>query len=56
MATIERTVHVGDKPTAEALAEVKRAEKMPITYDEDSPKLTENDYARLAAAARVRRK
>lgn len=55
MATIKRVVHVGDRPTAEAVEEVRKAQGMPIVYDEDSPELTDEDYARMAKAARAQR-
>lgn len=55
VATIKRVVHTGDKPTAEAVEEIRRARSMPIVYDEDSPELTDEDYARMAEAARVQR-
>ena len=35
--------------------ELEAASKMPIVYDEDSPELTEEQYAHMSEAARNRR-
>lgn len=40
MATIKRTVHVGDKPSDKAIREVRDAAKRPITYDDDAPEIS----------------
>ena len=39
MASIRKTVYIGDLPTKEALKEVEEAAKREIVYDFDSPKL-----------------
>lgn len=55
MATIKRVVHVGDKPSKEAIEEVRNAKKPTIVYDEDSPELSDDDYVRMAKAAKEQR-
>lgn len=45
MAMIKKTIVKGQKPTNEQLMELEAASKMPIIYDEDSPELTEEQYA-----------
>ena len=55
MAIIKKTIVKGQKPTHEQLMELEAASKMPIVYDEDSPELTEEQYAQMAEAARNRR-
>lgn len=55
MATIKRTVHVGDKPSDKAIREVRDAAKRPITYDDDAPEISDEDYARMAKLARKRK-
>lgn len=54
MAIIKKTIVKGQKPTNEQLMELEAASKMPIVYDEDSPELTEEQYAQTAEAARSR--
>lgn len=55
MAMIKKTIVKGQKPTHEQLMELEAASKMLIVYDEDSPELTEEQYAQMAEAARNRR-
>jgi uncharacterized protein (DUF4415 family) len=40
-----RKVQIGDQPTPEMLKEIEKAAKRPIVYDEDSPKLTEQELS-----------
>lgn len=54
MAIHRMVVHEGDQPPAEALAEVERAAKMPINY-EDAPALTDKELAYLSMIARARK-
>lgn len=54
MATIKRTVHVGDKPSDKAIREVRDAAKRPITFDDDAPELSDEDYARMAKLTKLR--
>ena len=42
---VKETLRVGQKPTKAQIAEIRAAEKRPITYTEDAPKLT---YMELA--------
>lgn len=42
------------KPTEEQKREVSEAAKLPITYDDDSPELTEEMYEAFQEAARAR--
>lgn len=55
MAVIKKTIVKGQGLTHEQLMELEAASKMPIVYDEDSPELTEEQYAQIAEAARNRR-
>ena len=55
MAVIKKTIVKGQGLTHEQLMELEAASKMPIVYDEDSPELTEEQYAQMAEAARNRR-
>ena len=49
------TIHKGMKLTEAQIQELERAAKMPVTFDEDCPELTEEQLNRMAAAARERR-
>ena len=55
MAMIKKTTVKGQKLTNEQLMDLEAASKMPIVYDEDSPELTEEQYAHMSEAARNRR-
>lgn len=55
MATIRRIVHTGEEPSAEAVKEIAEAEKMPVSFDDDSPEFTTEEYARMAELAKARR-
>ena len=59
MAIHKMVVRSGQKPTEEQRKRIRRAASMPITYDEDCPELTEEQYeefARIAAKQRAGRK
>jgi uncharacterized protein (DUF4415 family) len=45
MAIVTSTLKAGAKPTPEQLEMVRRAAALPVTYDEDSPKLTDDELA-----------
>ncbi|MCI6100020.1 MAG: BrnA antitoxin family protein [Selenomonas sp.] len=59
MAIRKMVVRPGQKPTEEQRKRIRRAASLPITYDEDCPELTEEQYemfARIAAKQRAGRK
>ena len=56
MATVRKVVIKGQRPSEKQLKEVEEAAKKPIVYDEDSPALTETQYAQMAEAAKQRKK
>ena len=47
MAIKRVVMKVGEKPTAKQIAEVREASKRPISYDEDSPKLTKEEMSQF---------
>ncbi|MBE5808040.1 MAG: hypothetical protein E7317_06845 [Clostridiales bacterium] len=49
------TIHEGQLPTKEQIREIETASIRPIEPDEDSPVLTDEQYAQMAAIARARR-
>ena len=53
---VTKTINKWDKPTAEQLEQLKKAAKMPITYDEDCPELTPKMEEAFIRAAQERRK
>ena len=55
MAIVRKTVQTGQKPTKEQKKELREAAKRPIVLDEDSPKVTLEQYALLAENARKMR-
>lgn len=55
MAIVRTTIMNGQKPTEEQIREIEEASKRPILFDEDSPELTSEQYAEMAATARRRR-
>ena len=54
MAIHEAIVYEGQKPTAAELADLERASKLPINYD-DIPPLTDEELKKVAAMARSQR-
>ena len=54
MAIHEAIVYEGQKPTAAELADLERASKLPINYD-DMPPLTDEELKKVAAIARSQR-
>lgn len=56
MAITKVYVASTDNPTKEEIEEIKAAAKLPISYDDDSPELTEEQYAAMAKEARKQRK
>ena len=55
MAIHRMMVKSGQKPTSEQEARIARAAKKPIVYDDESPKLTEEQYAMFAEMSARRR-
>ncbi len=55
MAMVQYELKPGTKLTKEQIAELEAAAKMPITYDEDSPEFTDEQYAEFAIIARQQR-
>ena len=49
------TIRNGQKPTELQVREIEEASKRQILYDEDSPELTTEQYAEMAAVARQKR-
>ena len=45
--TVRYTLKPGAKPTAEQLAEIEAAKKLPFVYDEDCPPMTPEQLARF---------
>lgn len=56
MAITREFLKSADIPGEKEIEEIKLAAKLPITYDEDSPELTDEQYAAMAKAARAKRK
>lgn len=44
-----------DQPAEKEIEEIKAAAKLPDSYDEDSPELTDEQYAAMAQTAREQR-
>lgn len=55
MAIRKKTVKAGQKPTEEQRKRIREAMKRPIVYDDDAPKLTEEQYKAFARAAKEQR-
>lgn len=58
MGTRRMFVRVGQEPTAAQIENIRKADAMPITFDEDCPELTDEQYeefARIAAQQRAER-
>ena len=59
MAIVTSKVLVGQKPTEEQVAEIRKAAKFPIVYTEDSPKLSKKElleFKRVLTDRRVAEK
>ena len=52
---VRRTIRTGQQPTPEQIREIEQAASRPVTFDEDAPELTLEQYAELAALAKDRR-
>ena len=52
---IQTVVHVGQQPTEDQMKEMEAAMERPVIPDEDTPELTLDQYAEMAAIARRRR-
>ena len=52
---VRTTVYPGQKPTEEQLENLKKAEKFPIVFDEDSPEKTYDELIKMAALTEARR-
>lgn len=50
---VYETLHKGDKLTEEQILMLKEMDKMPITFDEDSPELTEEQLKQFRRASEV---
>lgn len=48
MAIHKMTMKAGQKPTEEQREHIRRASSLPITYDDDCPELTEEQYEAFA--------
>jgi len=55
MATVKYVLDTNVKPTEEQIAEIDAASKMPVTYDEDSPEFTDEQYEEFARQALLQR-
>ncbi|WP_294160746.1 BrnA antitoxin family protein [uncultured Selenomonas sp.] len=55
MAIHRMYVKPGQKPTEEQLERIRKAASFPITYDEDCPELTDEQYAEFASIAEKQR-
>lgn len=55
MAIVKTTIMNGQKPTKAQIQEIEDASKKPILFDDDSPELTIEQYAEMAAIARRKR-
>ncbi|MBR0373027.1 MAG: hypothetical protein IJH91_00700 [Mogibacterium sp.] len=55
MAMIKKTIRAGQQPTPEQIERIEHAAGQKTVYDEDTPKLTEEQLAELAAQARLLR-
>lgn len=55
MAIVTHELKPGTKPTAEQIAEIEAAAKMPIVYDEDSPEFTDEQYEDFARQLELQR-
>lgn len=59
MAITKYTLEPDAKPTKAQIKEIKEASKKPVVYDEDSPKLTDeqlSEFAKIAKQQREERK
>ncbi len=50
------TIQHGQKPTKEQLNEIKKASKLPITFDNDCPELTAEQLQEFAVLAKAQKK
>lgn len=50
MAIVTRQVEIGQKPTKEQVKRINEAAKKPITFDEDAPKLTDEQLSEFRPA------
>ena len=55
MSTTKVIIKPGDKPSREAIEEVRAAIERPITFDDDSPHFTKDQMREMAEKARTRR-
>ena len=55
MSTTKISVKKGDKPTKEAIDEVREASKRPIRFDDESPEFTKEELRMMAEKARARK-
>ena len=52
---VRAVIHAGQQPTQEQIREIELAASMPVVPDEDTPELTMEQYAEMAALAKARR-
>ena len=55
MTTIRKILYSNEPLTYELIEQIETADKMPITFDEDCPELTEAQLAEIAAIAAKQR-
>jgi hypothetical protein len=53
---VTRILKPGDKPTKEMIEEIERADRMPITPDEDCPAYSYEQLTLMCAEAQKRKK
>ena len=52
---VRTVIHAGQQPTEDQIKEIEAAMARPVVPDEDTPELTLDQYAEMAAIARSRR-
>ena len=52
---VRKVIHSGQLPTEAQIREIETAAQMPVVLDEDTPELTLEQYAEMAAIDRSRR-
>lgn len=55
MAIVTKVVGIGEELTEEQKQELREAAERPVVFDEDSPELTEDQLAEMAALAKKQR-
>ena len=52
---VKKTLDVKKEPTEEQVEMLKKAERMPVVYDEDSPELTEEELLEFRRISEARK-